>query len=693
MTSAAASLTGSAARRGAAASPPVDSARLLWTAGIVVGASLPHLLRLPTWIGALLGGAIAWRLASAFYGWRAASRWLRLGLALMALIGVLTEFGTINGIEAGSALLVVMMALKFVESKNQRDQLVLIMISYFLLFASLLREQSPLAVAYLLLMVWLATVGLLQIGRHGALPRGSATAKVAGRLLLHSAPIMVLLFLLFPRLPGPLWGMQGNTTSATSGITDSMSPGDITNLGLSDEVAFRVEFTSRAPDPSKLYWRGPVLSIFDGRTWTAMSSIRLVPNALNTIEHSGEAYDYRMLLEPNGRGWAFALDLPSSWSGPRGLTMNSDYQLGLFFGGPRAARVTRLDYRATSYTDFAAREPLTDGWQDTFRRLPAQSSPRTRELVAEWLADDPTPQEIIDRGMRYLRSQPFYYTLTPPALGAQPVDEFLFQTREGFCEHYASAFAVMMRAAGLPARVVLGYQGGELNRFSRLSSYYIVRQADAHAWTEVWLEDRGWVRVDPVSAVAPGRVSLGDWRTSGGLGLEGGVFDEVLGGSSWLRRVALTWDAAGYYWDAWVIGYGPDVQRALLAALGLDRAGTTRAERTSTLLLLAVAVTVGASIALSLLLGRRFRPPPPDAAARYFAVFRRRLSRHDVPAGAPNEGPAAYAARAAQRLPQAATDIRAVLGAYLRARYEPDADGAALAELRTRVASFRVARA
>jgi transglutaminase-like putative cysteine protease len=654
---------------------------------------LPHLLRLPVWITAMLGGAIAWRLAAAFYGWRVASRWLRLGLALTALVGVLTEFGTINGVEAGSALLVVMMALKFVESKNQRDQLVLIMISYFLLFAILLREQSPLAVAYLLVMVWLATVGLLQIGRHGPLPAGGVTAKVAGRLLLHSVPIMVLLFLLFPRLPGPLWGMQGNTSSGTSGLGDSMSPGDITNLGLSDEVAFRAEFSSRVPDPRTLYWRGPVLSVFDGRTWTAMPSIRLAPNALATIEHRGEAYDYRVLLEPNGRGWAFALDMPASWSGPRGLTMNADYQLGLFFGGPRAARVTRLDYRATSYADYAAREPLNDAWQDTFRRLPAQSSPRTRALVAQWLADDPTPQEIIDRGMNYLRSQPFFYTLTPPALGAQPVDEFLFDTREGFCEHYASAFAVMMRAAGLPARVVLGYQGGELNRFSRLSSYYIVRQADAHAWTEVWLADRGWVRVDPVSAVAPGRVSLGDWRTSGGPGLEPGVFADVLGGASWLRRVSLAWDAAGYFWDAWVIGYGPEVQRALLGALGLDSPRTTRTERTSILLLLAVAVTVGASIVLSLSLARRARRAPPDAAARYFAAFRRRLSRHDVPPGAASEGPATYAARAVERLPHAAADIRAILEAYLRARYEPDADGAALAELRQRVTRFHLARA
>ena len=285
--------------------------------------------------------------------------------------------------------------------------------------------------------------------------------------------------------------------------------------------------------------------------------------------------------------------------------------------------------------------------------------------------------------MAYLRSQPFQYTLTPPALGAQPVDEFLFETREGFCEHYASALTVLLRAAGLPARIVMGYQGGELNGFG---GYYIVRQSDAHAWTEVWLADEGWVRVDAVAAVAPERVALG--------------FDGVAAGEAaaaalrtgWGRQAVFFWDAIETRWQAWIIGYGPELQRALLESLGFDN--LRRAQRSAVLLGLAVTTTVALLLGLSLYLSwRRRRRTAIDAAALCFASFVRQLQRHEVQARAPSEGPRAYAERAADALPHAAARIRGVVELYLRARYEPDADGAALAALAAEVAAFRAARA
>ncbi len=364
--------------------------------------------------------------------------------------------------------------------------------------------------------------------------------------------------------------------------------------------------------------------------------------------------------------------------------MGSDYQLRTAFPGMPSG--TRLDYTLTSYTRFRALEPLGDGERQLFRRLPPESSPRTRALVQGWLADHPAPEEIIERGMNYLRSQPFFYTLTPAALGDQPVDEFLFDTREGFCEHYASAFTVMMRAAGLPARVVTGYQGGELNG---LGGYYIIRQSDAHAWTEVWLDGRGWVRVDPVSAVAPERVALGSWRSAlAGQRAPG----SALGRLQWVRRAFLAWDAASTYWNEWVIGYGPRLQRKLLEWLGID--GRTSMDRWSNLLLLCVGATLAGSALVTLQLAwRRRRRGPVDEAAREFAAFTRRLARVDVAPRAPTEGPAAYGTRAETRLPHAAGEIRAIVAAYLRARYESDADASALAELHARVAAFRPARA
>lgn len=660
--------------------PETETGRLLWTAVIVVGASLPHWSQLPIWIPLLLIGCVTWRLVAAAGGWTPPARPLRLLLAFLVFCAVLMQYRTINGVDAGSALLVVMVALKFVESRHLRDQLVLMMIAYFLMFASLLKERSPLTSVYIVVLVWLTTVGLLQIGRRGPLLPATSTVRLAGRLLVHSLPLMVVLFLLFPRLPGPLWAIPGTTSSGASGLSDTMSPGDITNLGLSDEVAFRVQFTSPPPSPSQLYWRGPVLSNFNGRTWSMSPGMRR--NVTTTLQYRGAPTEYRVMVEPNANGWAFALDMPKTWTGQRGLRMDSDYRLAIFFG---AGRDRRLDYRVTSYTDYSAREPLTERELEHYRSLPPDSSPRTRALVASWLTDRPSPEEIIDRAMQYLRSQPFQYTLTPPALGAQPVDEFLFDTREGFCEHYASAFAVMLRAAGLPARVVTGYQGGELNS---LGEYYIVRQSDAHAWTEVWLRDRGWVRVDPIVAVAPERVAIGSWRGSlAGDTVPGTAFGRL----TWVRYAMLMWDAGKTYWNEFVVGYGPDLQRALLQYFGLD--DLRRSRSWSVLMVLVVVATVGFLFGLSAYLAwSQRRRGPKDPAARSFARFARRLRRYKVPPRRPSETPMAYATRAAAALPQAAADIGAIAAAYLKARYEPDADHRALQELRLRVKDFHPTR-
>jgi len=666
----------------ATATLTAEVSRLQWTAAIVVAATLPHWPTLPLWVPVLLGAAIAWRLAVAVRGWPMPIRTLRLLLALVAFCAVLATYRTINGVEAGSALLVVMIALKFLESKGHRDQLVLIMISYFLLFASLLTARGPFTAVYLLLLIWLTTIGLLQLSRRGPLLGLRPTAELAGRLLLQSLPLMIALFVLFPRLPGPLWAVPGSSTSATSGLGDTVNPGDITSLALSDDIAFRAQFLSRPPPAGELYWRGPTMTNFDGRTWSMLIGDRRGERAAATIEYLGAPTEYHVMLETSGRNWAFALDMPKPPE-QRGLRMGSDYQLRTFPGIPRG---TRLDYRVVSYTSYRALEPLTATEREVFTRLPPESSPRTRELVRGWLADAPSPEQIIEHGMDWLRAQPFFYTLTPPTLGSQPVDEFLFAAREGFCEHYASAFTVMMRAAGLPARIVTGYQGGELNG---LGGYYIIRQSDAHAWTEVWLADRGWVRVDPVSAVAPERVALGSWRSAlAGDRVPGNAFERI----EWVRRALLAWDAAATFWNEWIVGYGPDLQRALLDMLGLDSALT--AERWSRLLSLCVGAMGAGSVLVALQLAwQRRRRGTVDEAARAFASFGRRLAKLRVAPRAPSEGPVAYAARAESRVPQAATEIRAIVAAYLRARYERDADSSALAELRARVASFRPARA
>ena len=657
----------------------LENKRLLWTVAIVVGASLPHWPGLSPWIPALLLTAIAWRLGGAFYGWPSPSRLVRLPLSVGAFLAVLLQHRTLNGVEAGTALLVVMVALKVLESRNQRDQLVLIMLCYFLMFAALLADRGPLTSAYVVVLVWLTTVALIQIGRRGEFLPYRTTGLFSGRLLLHALPVMIALFVLFPRLPGPLWAIPGSTSSGATGLNDTMSPGDITNRALSDEVAFRVEFAGRPPRASDLYWRGPSLVNFNGRTWSMRQGMSRGERVAATIEYRGEPTSYHVTLEPNGRTWAFALDMPRQWSDD--VRMGSDYQLGMLFGG---ARARRLDYSVTSHVDYRAREPLNEGERETFRALPPGSNPRARALAESWLADGPDGATIVERAMTYIRSQPFVYTLTPPALGAQPVDEFLFETREGFCEHYASALTFLLRAAGLPARVVMGYQGGELNA---LGGYYIVRQTDAHAWTEVWLEEEGWVRVDGMAAVAPERVALG----FDGLRIGGATAAAAALRARWSRPIALAWDALNTRWQKWIVGYGPELQRSLLESLGF--ANLRRAQRSAVLLGLAVVATTALLIGLSAYLSWRQRQRVGiDAAALCFAAFVRHLARLKVAVRAPSEGPRAYAERAAAALPYAAAGIHDVAELYLRARYEPDADGSALAALTAAVAAFRNAR-
>ncbi|MBN1238279.1 MAG: DUF3488 domain-containing transglutaminase family protein [Gammaproteobacteria bacterium] len=660
-----------------AATAPVTWHRLLWTSGVVVGASLPHWVNLAPWIPVLLVACVGWRLAAWRLGWRLPAKTLRIVLAFIAFAAVLAQYHTINGVEAGSALLVVMVALKFLEARTQRDQLVLMIIAYFLVFAILLDQQSFWVAMYLLGFVWFTTIGLLQLGRRDALVPGMKTARLAGRLLLQSLPIMLVLFLLFPRLPSPLWAMPSSGGGATSGLSDEMSPGDITNLGLSDEVAFRVEFFGDPPRPGELYWRGPVLGGFNGSTWSREAGMRR--GTFETIEFRGDARDYRVVLEPGDRRWLFALDMPREWSGLDNMIMGSDYQLRIRFGGRfgrRDSGSSRLEYRVTSHTSYLAREPLNDLMQRYYTRLPEDTNPRTRELVESWTAQGLSPLDIVEEALALFRDEPFYYTLSPAALGRHTADDFLFETREGFCEHYASAFAIMMRMAGIPTRIVTGYQGGELND---VGEYYIVRQSDAHAWTEVWLDGRGWVRVDPTAAVAPERIELGSARSALGESAAGVIRD-----IGWVRRAMLIWDAADLYWYDWVVGYGPTMQRIFLSNFGVESPQWTR-------LILIAAGAVGAllgALTLWLAWSQRSRGEA-DAAARCFATFRRRLARCRIPPPASGETPAAYGARAADALPEAAPEIRRIVAAYVEARYEPDPNGAALERLRGLIGSFR----
>ncbi len=372
--------------------------------------------------------------------------------------------------------------------------------------------------------------------------------------------------------------------------------------------------------------------------------------------------------------------MPAEWSAPRHQTigMQSDYQLRFFF---RNGTNARFDYEVTSYTEYSAREVLDDDQKAVYLDLPAGYNPRTHDLMREITAGGPDDLTVIERALSIFRNDDFFYTLTPPALGTHSVDEFIFESKEGFCEHYASTFAFMMRAAGIPARVVTGYQGGELNA---LGNYFIIRQSNAHAWTEVWLDDEGWVRVDPISAVAPERIALGSSTSA----LSGSVAPgSALTRIGWLRNAALAWDAMQTYWNNWIVSYGPQLQRALLESIGFER------PRWGEIFALAIAAT---AVCLAFFAGyfawTARRKQSMDPAEMQFLRFMRRMKRLRVPAREAAEGPIAFATRASLSAPAYGEHIRNIVAAYLRARYEPDRDERALVELRRLVDQFRPAR-
>jgi transglutaminase-like putative cysteine protease len=455
--------------------------------------SAPHAEYLPLWVSALCAILLAWR-GYLCYSTRALpSRWLLLGITVAIVAGILITYHTLFGREAGVALLILLSSLKLLELRSMRDATVLIYLSSFIIITNFFNSQSIPTALYMLatLLVIIATWVQMYSGTLAFKVR----LHIATSLLLQAIPLALLLFVLFPRVAGPLWGMPQDTY-ASSGLGDSMSPGSLSKLSLSQAVAFRVNFDTPAPPREQMYWRGPVLWDFDGVTWTKGVTIR---SKLPQLDKLDRPVDYTVTLEPHNKTWLFALDLATNLSIP--YVMTDDFQVH-----SKAQITARIRYKAHSQLGYRANADEVPFQLKRALKLPLERNPRARELAAEWRANLPNDDAIIRAAITRFNSEGFVYTLEPPLLGPNGVDDFLFDTRKGFCEHYASSFVFLMRAAGIPARVVTGYQGGEPNA---LGGYTIVRQSDAHAWAEVWLKQRGWVRIDPTAAVSPERIQNG----------------------------------------------------------------------------------------------------------------------------------------------------------------------------------------
>jgi protein-glutamine gamma-glutamyltransferase len=643
--------------------------RLGWMLGALGLALAPSVPRLPPWILGAFAIAALWRIAAQYFSWRLPPRWLRFMLSVTCVFGVLLTYRTFNGLEAGGGLLVVMGAMKLLETRQRRDIQVLAFIGFFIVLMQLLHDQPIWSLPWLVLTVIAISIALLQGVRGGdPLPWRTATGLVL-RMLAFAVPVALVLFLLFPRVPGPFWALPAQSAAGMTGLSDEMSPGMISQLIQSDDVAFRVAFEGRIPPPAQRYWRGPVLERFDGWTWRDLDRLPLLNPRM---ELRGPSYRYRITLEPHNRAWLLALDYPSRWS-DREAVLTSEFQL---VSRKPVESVRALDIE--SWPEAVPEPGLSIMMRALNLQLPEGRNPRTAALARQLRAASASDAAFVEAVLAHFRDEPFVYTLQPPVLGSRhPVDEFLFQTRRGFCEHYASAFTMLARAAGVPARVVTGYQGGEINP---ISGRLVVRQSEAHAWSEVWLEGPGWTRVDPTGAVAPDRIEL-----SIGEALPAG--ERVPGSEfrSWrgLRELSLSWDALNSAWTDWVLGYGPERQLALLARLGMP-GSDWRA------LVIGLTVLVaGIMLTLTLWLALRLRTPPAPEALRLYREFCRRLERAGI-ARAPHEGPRDFAQRIAMERPALGAEVGEITRLYTALRYEPtSAEDPLLAALRREVRAFR----
>lgn len=618
---------------------------LPWTLAALALAIVPHVQFLPIWITVAFIACSAWRYVIEQRRMLLPSTWFRALLALSCFLGVLITYSSVSGVGPGSALLAIMAALKLLETRRRRDQFVLLFISIFLVMSSLLREQYLWSLPYLMIAVLLIMTAWL---RMSATRTESATQsfRTSGRLVLYALPLALAMWIFFPRIATPFWAVPIDTSSGTSGLSSSMSPGDISSLSLSDEVAFRVRFDGEIPEPKDRYWRGLVLHTYTGRSWEGREHAT-DRNARDEIIVSGNPIAYSITMEPTRQHWVFALDIPYTWSLAK-TTMGSQHQL---------ARVLPIDqriiYDAVSYTDYQTDVARADIFPRRSLHLPAGSNPRTQQLARTMLDTAGSKSAFIEAVLQKFHQEDYYYTLQPPVLGNNPVDGFLFNTRQGFCEHYASAFAVMMRSVGIPARIVLGYQGGEMNP---MSDQLIVRQSDAHAWTEVWLEGFGWYRVDPTAAVAPERIDAG---MSGSMLNGAAAAWGLMAPSAFLHNLGLSWDAINAKWNDLVLGYGPENQSKLMEWLGMEDPNWRK------MMLTMLGLVIGMVLLISLLLALRYRTPRPDRAAILYRTFVRK-SGIQITVG---ESPASFAARARCESELDEITIDAVTTEYLAARY------------------------
>ncbi len=611
---------------------------------------VPHFSNMPLWLTTIYFGCLAWRFGVYQGRWDYPNFWMKLLLMLAAFAGVLLSFQTISGGRGGVALLLLAFAYKALEMKQQRDAYLVIMLAYFVVACAFLYQRSFFAAGYLLACLAIISAALVSMNHLPKKAFDLSGLWLSIKMLLQALPLMVFLFIFFPQLP-PLFQINLGSNEAKTGLSDTMNPGSISDLTRSDELAFRVQFKGERPPQSELYWRAQVFERFDGIGWK-MSSQKPAALHYHDVIASQNHYSYEIFQEASDQQLLFSL--ATAWSDDASIVLNQDFTLS------RNKKVDRLfHYRVESNPHFKRDLVLSDLSRQLNTSLPAYGNEQAKTFAQKLSRNSTSESAFIETVLLNYREQHFEYTLKPPMTGANPVDDFLFKTRKGFCEHFASSFVYLMRAGGVPARIVGGYLGGEYNA---RGDYLLVHQFDAHAWAEVWLEGEGWVRVDPTAFVAPERVNRGIEQAlpAGESILEGNLlaarkFDVLTG-------IRLQLDYLNMQWDKWVLGYDEEKQQQIWQNI----LGEVTPQRIAVFMLLCFSLVILSTLTVMYLKDFLRVKDPAD---RLYMAMERKLKRKRI-YRLPSETPNQFAERLEQHNLASGSALQQFTQGYVRLKYQ-----------------------
>ncbi len=628
--------------------------------------TLPHSQHLPASLFSFFCLLWLWRFIGIFKPRWLPGKLLIFAVTLSALALLYHQHQGVFGRDAGTALFVTALGLKLLEIRSERDIYLITFLAFIVAATEFLYQQSMLMAVYILL-VCCSLLGTL-VSINAKTSQTLAALKTSTLIIAQAFPIAIVIFLVFPRIEAPRWMWLEDNSKGLTGLSDTLEPGAISQLGLSDELVFRVKFKGAIPPPIERYWRGPVFTYTDGKSWRES---RKQSQTIASIapEYKGQIYQYKLLMEPQPHNWVYALEMPVNYSAP--LTMTAAYQLIT----PKKPE-ERAEYQITSYTQYTLNKTNNTELNENLQ-LPHEPSDRLVQLVRQLGGFNHPPEYLINNLFRYFRQNEFYYTLTPPLMPHNPIESFLFDARAGFCSHYATAFVYLLRIAGIPARVIGGYQGGEINS---VGGFLEVRQANAHAWTEVWLKNKGWTRFDPTTAVAPERIEQN-------VNIEQQISNRAISfipsaqlqnSLSWLKQARQLWSSLDYKWQRWVINYNTDAQTGIFELFGIQ---DWRKLFYGLLILIAVFILV----LFQIMIKKTSRQSDP--AVELYRKFCKKIPKTPIKTG---ETPADYARRCQKLYPNQYKEIEIITRLFINIHYQPDPDKQALMKLKKQIRHFKL---